>query len=214
MYIKLIGHKTYFLEVDHIILRRFKNTMKANTKRFHLYEEPKPHVRECDAESCNNEGTFRAPRSRNNLHEYYWFCLEHVREYNLQWNYYAGMSEDEIEFSRRTDTTWQRPTWPLGERYNFYIDDERNFDVASLLGKHQRKGAKHDENGQWFSPQSEESKALSLLSLEMPITIEEVKKRYKHLAKEYHPDRHGGCKHAEEKLKSVNQAYSVLKKAL
>ena len=63
---------------------------------------------------CLHEGEFRAPRGRNELHSYYWFCLDHVREYNASWNYYAGMTEAEVEAAIRADTTWQRPSWPLG----------------------------------------------------------------------------------------------------
>jgi hypothetical protein len=59
-------------------------------------------------------GEFRAPKSRRHLKEYWWFCLEHVREYNSTWDYYKGMSPGEIEAQLRADTSWQRPSWPLG----------------------------------------------------------------------------------------------------
>ena len=54
-------------------------------------------MRRCDVPGCTSAGEFRAPKGRNQLNEYFWFCLDHVREYNRAWNYYAGMSEDEIE---------------------------------------------------------------------------------------------------------------------
>jgi len=57
---------------------------------------------------------FRAPRSRKALQDYLWFCMPHVREYNLAWDYYRGMGPAEIEDNLRADTSWQRPTWPLG----------------------------------------------------------------------------------------------------
>jgi len=41
-------------------------------------------------------------------------------------------------------------------------------------------------------------------------TPEEIKKAYRKLALEHHPDRNGGAKEAEEKLKDINEAYSVL----
>ncbi len=74
-------------------------------------------MRLCDHPGCECGGDFRAPRSRLELDRYYWFCLEHVRAYNLAWNYYAGMSEPEIEAEIRRDTVWQRPSWKLGERH-------------------------------------------------------------------------------------------------
>ncbi len=39
---------------------------------------------------------------------------------------------------------------------------------------------------------------------------EHIRKAYRRLAKEHHPDRHGGSKAAEEKFKQVSDAYSVL----
>ncbi len=39
---------------------------------------------------------------------------------------------------------------------------------------------------------------------------DEIKKAYRELAKQYHPDRHKGDKAAEEKFKSISEAYDVL----
>ncbi|MGK4422195.1 hypothetical protein ACSLVQ_28490, partial [Klebsiella pneumoniae] len=53
---------------------------------------------------------------RDHLDQYYWFCLEHVRDYNRQWDYFAGMSSADIESHLRQATVWERPTWPLGAK--------------------------------------------------------------------------------------------------
>ena len=73
-------------------------------------------TRLCDHPGCASGGEYRAPRSRFALDTFFWFCLDHVRLFNAQWNYYAGMSAREIEAEIRNDTVWQRPTWPLGGR--------------------------------------------------------------------------------------------------
>ncbi len=39
---------------------------------------------------------------------------------------------------------------------------------------------------------------------------EDIRKAYRRLAKEHHPDRHGGSKAAEERFKEISEAYSVL----
>jgi hypothetical protein len=65
------------------------------------------HERHCQHPGCLELGAYRAPVARDRLNEYYWFCLEHVRAYNLAWDYFAGMSEAEIEHQRRWDTVWQ-----------------------------------------------------------------------------------------------------------
>jgi hypothetical protein len=54
------------------------------------------------------------PRSRDRLDDHVWFCLEHIREYNRAWDYYAGMNQAEIERHMREDVVGGRPTWPLG----------------------------------------------------------------------------------------------------
>jgi hypothetical protein len=71
-------------------------------------------LRQCDAPGCREPGEHRAPKSRDRLEDYYWFCLDHVRSYNKQWNYYEGVSPEELEQAIRRSTTWDRPTWPLG----------------------------------------------------------------------------------------------------
>jgi hypothetical protein len=61
------------------------------------FEERAPQTRACDVPGCAADGCFRAPRARDRLNDYWWFCLDHVREYKSRWDYYAGMSESDIE---------------------------------------------------------------------------------------------------------------------
>ncbi len=165
---------------------------------------PQQALRACDQPGCTGEGAFRAPKSRQDVHNYYWFCLEHVRAYNAAWNYYTGMNEREIEFELRRDTVWQRPTWPLGWR-----TVQRNlrdpFDVldGGKADPHTRRERR--------APLSPEEHAAELFELTPPFTLAELKRRYKTLVKQNHPDAHGGDKDAEERLKAINQAYALLK---
>src|SRR6202050_4519480 len=101
------------------MLRRASHTgaMRRGVTDPGLTAPPDPPARLCDSPGCEAGGDFRAPRSRLELQNYYWFCLEHVRSYNAAWNYYAGMSEPEIEAEIRHDTVWQRPSWKLGQRH-------------------------------------------------------------------------------------------------
>ena len=57
-------------------------------------------------------------------------------------------------------------------------------------------------------------KAMAVMEMEAPLTMEALRRRYKTLVKQYHPDRRGGDKRAEEKLKAINLAYSSLKQSL
>lgn len=174
-----------------------------------------PPDRLCDHPGCAAGGDFRAPRSRIELDNYYWFCLDHVRAYNAAWNYYAGMSEREIEDEIRHDTVWQRPSWKLGQRhgpaYEARVRDP--FDVYTGGDRKPGAGRRAGTAGATASARvaSAREQALAVFDIEPPFTQTSLKARYKVLVKLHHPDAHGGDKEAEEKLKIINQAYTTLK---
>jgi hypothetical protein len=173
--------------------------------------EDDPPGRCCDHPGCVAEGDFRAPKSRLDLQDYYWFCLEHIRAYNSAWNYYAGMSDAEIEAEIRADTVWQRPSWRLGARTGpgFATRIRDHFGVFSERGDAGRDRTRH--NGAAQRALSAREQALAVFELSPPFTLVRLKARYKSLVKLHHPDAHGGDKAAEEKLKVINQAYATLK---
>jgi len=82
-------------------------------KPFDLTDRP-VRIRLCDHPSCGQAGDYRAPKNRDRLNEYYFFCLEHVRAYNKAWDFLSGLSSTEIETYMREATVWERPSWPLG----------------------------------------------------------------------------------------------------
>ena len=179
---------------------------RANQKEIDIpVEPPRGQVRTCQYPGCREDGIYRAPVARDRLNEYYWFCLDHVRTYNLSWDYFRGMNETEIERQRRRDTVWERPSWPFG-----------HFGAGQAGGDDPHV---HDPFG-FFSegpgrappgPLSAEQEALAVLDLEQPVTFEDIRARYKILVKKLHPDANGGNPEAEERLKAVNQAYAALK---
>jgi hypothetical protein len=181
-----------------------------------LTAEPNPPTRLCDHPDCEAGGEFRAPRSRIELDTYYWFCLDHVRAYNAAWNYYAGMSEIEIEAEIRRDTVWQRPSWKLGMRhgpaYEARMRDPFGF-YAQQNGKAGNEKRRAGQNGSDAVSRaaSAREQALAVFDIDPPFSQTSLKARYKVLVKLHHPDAHGGDKEAEEKLKIINQAYTTLK---
>ena len=171
-------------------------------------------VRHCDHPGCVQSGDYRAPRSKEDLTSYHWFCLDHVQAYNRAWNYYAEMDEDEIEAQIRFDTQWQRPTWPLGGRGAFdYERRDEGFEDPFEMFVEARARA-HERRARQETPatlRSREELALAMLDLDSPVSLEKLKARFKELVKKLHPDANGGDKQAEEQLRLVIEAYAALK---
>ncbi|MGG5811938.1 J domain-containing protein [Falsiroseomonas sp. CW058] len=182
-----------------------------------LTEEPEAPTRPCEHPGCPNPGEFRAPRDRNHLNQYRWFCLDHVREYNRAWDYYKGMGPTEIEQHLRADSGWQRPTWPLGRLGGFNpFESEYLRDPLGILRDtplHQAR-ARKARAPRPDEPPPELRAALDVLDLAWPLDSATLRARYKELAKRFHPDANGGDRQAEERLKDINRAYSLLRQRL
>jgi macrodomain Ter protein organizer (MatP/YcbG family) len=201
-----------------------EQTIRARRRR-HFDPDPPPVEKTCDHPGCLAQGQFRAPKSRQKLNDYFWFCLDHVREYNSTWDYYAGMGPEEIEKSVRSSVVGDRPTWKLGQRSasgrQYKFGDGTRFDlfpeevqahIEARMGQAKRRAEK-EAQARARRKLSAEEQALAVLELTSPIDWDAIKVRYKTLVKQLHPDANGGNKDAEERLKVVNQAYSTLKRA-
>lgn len=175
--------------------------------------EPPPVTRVCDHPGCLDAGAYRAPKARDRLNDYFWFCLDHVKDYNRSWNYCAGLSDLEVERLIRLDTVWQRPTWKLG---GWGVHDARLRETLYRqhgLGEGEEPRAAPERPRR---PQPEEEQALSALDLDAsvlgpPVDFPAIKTRYRHLVKQHHPDANQGSREAEERLKAINLAFSVLR---
>lgn len=166
--------------------------------------------RRCDHPECAAEGLYRAPRSPSELHSYYWFCLQHVQAYNRSWDYCKGMDIDAIENMVRADTTWQRPTWPLGRQDGGVIFDAGPGTAARDPFNLFRQDKGHRKSEPAHKPKGPEVKAMTVLGLEPGFTEFALKRRYKELARKHHPDANNGDKAAEERFKTVTEAYKIL----
>ena len=190
-------------------MTKFKYDIAKNNLSWEDYR-----IRLCDKETCENKGDFKAPKSRSNLNNYYFFCLKHVTEYNKSWDFYKGLSVDQIELSIRKDTVWDRPSWPLKGNPSNVMDQLKEFLINdySLFEKEKEiqdflRNKLVDEN-----VTNEEHKSLKILELKLPISVDEIKKRYKKLVKIFHPDVNDNNKNAERKFKEITEAYKILLK--
>ena len=188
------------------------NKFKFDIQKNNLSWEKK-HYKICDSPKCKEKGEYRAPKSRVMLNEYFYFCLDHIKEYNKSWDFYKGMSVEQIENSMRSDTFWDRPSWPLKnsfknmfDEFNEYVEDFIKNDDDKINDTY-FKNKLLDE-----SLTIEEAKALKELDLKLPISLEKIKKNYKKLVKIFHPDVNGNNKDAEEKFKQINESYKLLLK--
>ena len=169
-------------------------------------EDETHSYRRCAAAGCLQEGSYPAPRSRSALRDYLWFCLKHVREYNKSWNYYEGLQGAALEAEIRRATTWERPSW----KFATGKPSENSFEDP--LGLFDFENRTVDLAARQISP--EERRAWRILQLSPITDIDIVKKQYKRLVKQNHPDKNGGDAAAEERLKDINLAYSLIRKSL
>jgi hypothetical protein len=184
-------------------------TRRSNRSRA-FAPDPEAPGRHCDMPGCALEGEYRAPKSRTNLRDYHWFCLEHVRAYNAAWDFYRGMSPAQIEAHMRADTSWQRPSWPLG-RLGHGHEEEVIQDRLDILGA---AGFRRSRQPPAEAVPVGLRQPLDALGLPWPVSLDDAKKRYKELAKRHHPDANGGDRAAEERLKTINLAYAAVRSHL
>ena len=79
-----------------------------------LDRRPRTALPSCNWPGCAHEATHRAPKGRAQEREYWRFCLDHVREYNHSYNFFAGMSDDAVARFQKDAITGHRPTWKMG----------------------------------------------------------------------------------------------------
>ncbi|MFD2184686.1 J domain-containing protein [Rhodoplanes azumiensis] len=176
----------------------------------------------CEWPGCACVATHRAPKGRNQAREYWRFCLDHVREYNQNYNFFAGMSDSAVAAYQKDAVTGHRPTWKLGLGGNprtrrfrpdqvFGTDPTDPFDLFGELGGHQADPTKAKAEQERRSVRNAERKALHTLGLEAGVGRTEIKSRFKELVKRHHPDANGGDRGSEDKLREILEAYNYLK---
>jgi len=180
----------------------------------------KPGERSCDHPGCRAAATARAPKSREMLHEHYWFCMPHAAEYNRNWNFFAGLTDEEIARRRNDELfTGGRPTWEMkaGRNSREAASMATNFgkgkgyrDPFNLFGQ---GGAKPAPDKPARHLGKIERNALADLDLDDDAEGPAIRARYTELVKRCHPDANGGDRSAENKLQRVIKAYQSLRKA-
>ncbi|MCR9085576.1 MAG: J domain-containing protein [Rhodobacteraceae bacterium] len=171
-------------------------------------------TRQCDHEGCTEQGQYRAPRSPDHLDEFLWFCKDHVREYNLKWNFFNGATEEEMQAQLDKDRVWERQTKPLKGN-----DPEQRAwarlgvdDAHQVLGENATQNPGKSITGTRRLPPTER-RALEILEARDHWTKIEIRKQYKALIKVLHPDMNGGDRSDEERLQEVVWAWDQIKES-
>lgn len=164
---------------------------------------PPEKASQCVVEGCPELGTYKAPKSREMLDQYDWYCLEHIREHNQKWNYFAGLGEYEIESFIRDSVTGHRPTWSRESRVREQYHKLHDVLYEFLSGSRKSAAPVPPLNGKL-------RKALSVMDIDYPYTEQELKMQYRAMVKKHHPDMNKGDKQSEETFKRVAVAYQLL----
>jgi hypothetical protein len=184
--------------------------------RFHGRVERNGRI--CEAPGCREPGEFRAPGRRphgfDGPGEWRWFCLAHVREFNAAYDWFAGMSAEEILEAQSPLAGWQsearafRPAAGIADtpRWADFADP-----IEAIAARARTIRARAERAVPRFSP--EEVRALEVLGLDCDTDRTRLRQRYSELVRRYHPDRNGGDRQHEAKLAAVVDAYQLLRKS-
>lgn len=171
-------------------------------------------TRKCEHAGCTEPGQYRAPKSPDTLDDYWWFCKEHIREYNLKWNFFSGQTEEELQQSIDSARVWDRPTKP----FNKTTEEGRAWarlgveDPHEILGENSTRNPGRSITGTRKLPPTERQ-ALDILDAKDHWTRAEIRKQYKSLVKDLHPDMNAGKREDEDRLQEVVWAWDQIKES-
>jgi len=189
--------------------------------RFHGRYESVDRV--CEYPGCTKPGEFRAPGYRANGFdgpgEYRWFCLEHVREFNAGYNWFEGMSAEEVLDAQSPVSGWRTESPSFGPRAGVdgmprWNDFDDPLDAISARANGIKSRAQREGEMQMSGLFSkEEAEALDVMGLGSDTNKQRLRRRYSELVRRYHPDRNGGDRSYETRLSKVVDAYQLLRKS-
>lgn len=167
----------------------------------------------CAVPGCREPGEFKAPLQPADFDgpgAWRFLCLAHVREHNAKYNFFDGMSPEEIAEAQTPYAGWERapqvfahagadpaPTW------SDFADP-----LDAISGRFRR--TRSDAQSRFSRS---EQRALSILGLGETADLKAVRSSYSKLVRRFHPDRNGGDRSHEGRLGEVIEAYQLLRKS-
>jgi hypothetical protein len=180
----------------------------------------------CFWHDCEEPGEFRAPGPRpagfDGPGDYLWFCLEHVRAFNLGYDFFDGMSSEEIFNAQSPLRGWEseirafRPTAGVdgAPRWADFADP---LDAIGARAREIKEGVRRavdpESRKDGIPVSAEERRAFDVMGLAIDATRKDLRARYALLVRKYHPDHNGGDRGYETRLRQVVEAYQLLRRA-
>mgnify|MGYP002780366461 CR=1 FL=1 len=191
-----------------------------NPDRFH--GRMRGSVRPCAHPKCVERGEFRAPNpygrpaSANGPGDYQWLCLDHVREFNAGYDWFAGMTAEEIAAAQSPINVWPSETRAFRANGNVdvpprWADFNDPLEAISARFKGRVEAAKPATAPNGVLLSAEDCRALTALGLGQDADRKAIRTAYSALVRRYHPDRNGGDRSHEKKLQDVVEAYQHLR---
>jgi hypothetical protein len=173
--------------------------------------------RPCAHPACPEWGEFRAPNpygragGPNGPGDYQFLCLDHVRAFNARYDYFTGMTRDEIEEAQIPSAAWAGETRAFSaggvDSPPKWSDFHDPLDAISTRFRNGVAAARSSAK----PLTSEDRRALKILGLAENADRKALRARYSELVRMYHPDKNGGDRSFEKKLQAVVEAYQLLR---
>ncbi|QMW22669.1 J domain-containing protein [Sandaracinobacteroides saxicola] len=169
--------------------------------------------RRCAHPGCGEPGEYRAPVRRPGSAllpagmppEWQYLCLAHVREFNAAWNYFDGMTPEEIHVAQSPYPHWEGAARAFATNAT---GPDRISDALGILNWRRGEGRRATPAGRVLS--AAERRALGTLGLGDGATLAEIKARYRERVRRFHPDSNGGDRGQEDKLRAAVEAHDLL----
>ena len=163
----------------------------------------------CAVPGCGEPGEFKAPLEPSNFNgpgSWRFLCLDHVREHNAKYNYFSGMSPEEISEAQTPYGGWERSVRAFTATVGGITDFDDPLDAI----------AARFPNGRPHKPSrfsQPERQALAVLGLGEDSDRHALRSRYSKLVRRFHPDKNGGDRSHEDRLRAVIEAYQSLRRS-
>lgn len=180
------------------------------------------HRHACAVPGCPEPGEFRAPRpggrspGAEGPGDWQWLCLDHVRAFNAGYNYFQGMTREEIERAQMPMGGWERETRAFRATAGMdeppkWADFYDPLDAISARVRQRAADAMPRQRADGKPLSAEDRDALRTLGLDPDADRKALRTRYSVLVRKYHPDRNGGDRTHEKQLQGVVEAYQHLR---